>query len=69
MGKIIGLIFEDSQDRDLEPENTQDHDLEPENTQDSALTKAEIMERLKQKGIDFDEKAKKDELLSLLSES
>lgn len=49
MGKIIGLIFE--------------------NTQDSALTKAEIMERLKQKGIDFDEKAKKDELLSLLSES
>ena len=32
MGKIIGLIFEDSQD----------HDLEPENTQDSALTKAEI---------------------------
>lgn len=49
MGKIIGLIFED--------------------TQDSTLTKAEIMERLSEKGIEFDEKAKKDELLSLLSES
>ena len=59
MGKIIGLIFEDSQD----------HDLEPEDTQDSALTKAEIMEKLKEKGVDFDERARKEELMSLLSES
>ena len=40
-----------------------------EDTQDSALTKAEIVERLREKGVEFDEKAKKDELMSLLSES
>lgn len=40
-----------------------------EDAQDTDLTKAEIVERLREKGVEFDERAKKDELLSLLSES
>lgn len=37
--------------------------------QDTDLTKAEIMEKLREKGVDFDERARKDELMSLLSEN
>ena len=35
----------------------------------SDMTKAEIIEQLKEKGIEFDERAKKEELLTLLSEN
>ena len=71
MGRIVGLIFKESGDAaSPEPEEKEVAAVaEGEKTTDSKrLTKAEVIELLTEKDIEFDKKAKLEDLIRLLEE-
>ena len=59
MGKIVGLTFEGNGNAVAPAEKT---------AEAKRLTKAEVIERLTEKGVEFDKRAKLEDLIRLLEE-
>lgn len=69
MGRIVGLTFRDNGDAVAPEEEVKETATEVEKATDGKrLTKAEVIEILNEKGIEFDKKAKLEDLMKLLDE-